>query len=465
LLFFWGLVNILIRDSDKFQRIATKISSIMGDLGALAAKNVRRNPVRLAAIGFMIAFIIGYSVQVTGQMASQQDYAFRTVQCDAGADITVNVVNASKGSFILSDILANVSGVRSGAIERTLNPRLGSTTGNGINYGSTVMIRTIDPVNWTASAYYEEGWFSGASFNQMIKDLRISNNTIIVDKSLAQHYGLNMYDSIAINFASCPRTLRIVGFFGPGQSSSAASINKSPFGGPDYFSSPYYSYVPNNLFNISHADSDIFQLEYFQTTLRFKLAPDANGTQVAAQIRALEGNELYSVTSFDELWRQSENSNYQSTYSSMQILDIQGLGLWFAVISASVGTALIAVVSLRERSREATLMSVRGLSYRQLIWVFLTESMAVITFSVILGILVGTLVVYGNVSSTNQSMINSLGQYSSTQGLVLQRLIYPANALATLGTYVALIYASTIGAIIIVSSQYVTKLEKMVRTK
>ncbi len=46
----------------------------MGELGALAAKNVRRNPARLAAIAFLIALIMGYSVQVTGQIASQQDY-------------------------------------------------------------------------------------------------------------------------------------------------------------------------------------------------------------------------------------------------------------------------------------------------------------------------------------------------------------------------------------------------------
>ena len=84
----------------------------MGDLGALAAKNVRRNPARLAAIAFLIALIIGYSVQVTGQIASQQDYTVRIVQSQVGADVTVNVVNATKGQLILSEILANVSGIQ-----------------------------------------------------------------------------------------------------------------------------------------------------------------------------------------------------------------------------------------------------------------------------------------------------------------------------------------------------------------
>jgi hypothetical protein len=88
---------------------------------------------------------------------------------------------------------------------------------------------------------------------------------------------------------------------------------------------------------------------------------------------------------------------------------------------------------------------------------FLVESMAVITFSAILGIVVGVIIVYGTVTSANASLY--------TAQLVTQRLIYPPNAIATLGTYVALIYASTIGAILVMTSQYVTKLEKMVRAR
>jgi len=68
----------------------------MGDFSALAAKNVRRNPARIAAIFFIIAFIMAYGVQVSGQVASQQDYLVRQVQSSVGADISVSVVNATK---------------------------------------------------------------------------------------------------------------------------------------------------------------------------------------------------------------------------------------------------------------------------------------------------------------------------------------------------------------------------------
>jgi ABC-type antimicrobial peptide transport system permease subunit len=198
-------------------------------------------------------------------------------------------------------------------------------------------------------------------------------------------------------------------------------------------------------------------VESFQTECLISLKPGVNGTEVANQIRSLAPTEISSVDSFDQEWRLSAQNNNINTFSNLQVLDIQSLGLVFIVISISVGTALIAIVSLKERSREATLMSVRGLSYRQLVWMFLTESMATITFSVIIGAVVGVIIVYGSITSANSSL------YASQ--LVMQRLIYPPNALATIGTYIALIYASTIGAILVMTSQYVTKLEKMVRAR
>jgi ABC-type antimicrobial peptide transport system permease subunit len=456
-LFFWGLTKVLIRDSDRFQRIASKISSVMGDLGSLAAKNVRRNPARLAAIAFLIAFIIGFSVQVTGQIASQQDYIVRNVHQQVGADLTVNIVNASKAQVILDDIVGNVSGIENATIERTMYAPL--TGGNNYNQ---MIIKTIDPDTWESAAYYEQGWFTGASVDQMMKDLKGSNNTIIIDRTLAKQLGKNLYDEVGIDFNSCPRKLRIIGFFGP--EPTDINTNSITFSGPDtkYVSttinaySRYYSYVPRDLFNMSES-SGIYTVESFQTKYLIGLDPSVNGTEVAKQISKVDPTDIISIDSFDQEWQQSTVNNNIATSSSLQILDIQRLGLIFAVLSASVGTALIAIVSLKERSREATLMSVRGLSYRQLVWMFLTESIATITFSVILGIVVGVIIVYGTVASANNILFNS--------ALVTQRLVYPPNIIATIGTYIALIYVSTIGAILVMTSQYVTKLEKMVRAR
>ncbi len=432
LLFFWGLTKLLIQNSLKFQQLTTKVSIVMGDLGHLAAKNVRRNPARMAAIAFIIAFIIGYGVQVTGQLASEQDYAVRQVRAQVGADVTVNVINATRAPLVIDDILGNVSEIKNASVECKLQQ-------------PDSYVKTVDPDTWRATAYYEEDWFGGVPMEQAFEAMKADNMTIILERRLAKQYNVGVGDTLGIDFPSGPRKLRVVGLFGPEPSDTG-------------FGSSYtvttWSYVPRNLFNMSSPFSDAYLMENFETKILLKLDDGVNGTAVAEQIRGL-GLEIYGVDSFEEQWNLSQQMSNMYTFSSLQVADVQQLGLIFVVLSASVGTALICVVSLRERTREATIMSVRGLSYRQLVWMFLSENMAVITFSVILGVCVGLIIVYGSVASSS-------GVISE---LVQKRMIFSTDFIFSVVTYIAIIYAAAIGSILIMTSQYVTKLEKMVRLR
>jgi ABC-type lipoprotein release transport system permease subunit len=437
LLFFWGITKLLIQNSLKFQQLTSKVSRVMGDLGTLAAKNVRRNSARAAAIAFLIALIIGYSVQVTGQLASSQNFIVRQVQSNVGADVSVSVLNATKAPEVLADIIGNISGIRNSTMECRLTQSYAGTT-----------METVDPDSWLATAYYEKDWFTGTSMEQAFNEMKANNMTIILEQRVAQQLKLKIDDTIGIDFSSGARKLKIVGFFGPAPSSSQLGS------GAISFTLPTWSYVPRNLFNMSSPYSDAYRLENFDVQILLKLDPGVNGTAVAEKIRSLN-LEIYGVTSFDEQWQQSQNLGNQNTFYSLQVLDIQSLGVIFVVLSATVGTALIAVVSLKERSREATLMAVRGLSYKQIVWMFLNENIAIITFSVILGISVGLIIDYGGIISTT----------GITSQLVVPRFVFPINAIINIATYIALIYATTTAAILVMSSQYVTKLEKMVRTK
>ena len=58
----------------------------------------------------------------------------------------------------------------------------------------------------------------------MMKDLKGSNNTIILDRTLAKQLKLKLYDEVGIDFTSCPRKLRIIGFFGPEPPDNSAKI-------------------------------------------------------------------------------------------------------------------------------------------------------------------------------------------------------------------------------------------------
>jgi hypothetical protein len=93
-----------------------------------------------------------------------------------------------------------------------------------------MQIRTIEPDNFTAAAYYEPEWFTGASIPQMMTDLKNNNNTIILDRSVAKQLGLNLYDQVGIDFNSVARKLRIIGFYGPEPSDS--SLPQQTYNGP-----------------------------------------------------------------------------------------------------------------------------------------------------------------------------------------------------------------------------------------
>jgi hypothetical protein len=87
---------------------------------------------------------------------------------------------------------------------------------------------------------------------------------------------------------------------------------------------------------------------------------------------------------------------------------------------------------------------------------FLTENIAVITFSVILGVSVGLIIVYGNITSTYSSLFPEIVQ---------RRMIFSIDFIVSIASYIAIIYASTIGSILIMTRQYVTKLERMIRLR
>ena len=142
------------------------------------------------------------------------------MQAQVGADIQVNLANASEGQIVLNQLLANVSGIQNATVERILNPRL-----SGSNmYDATLKVKTIDPDTWALSAHYEDGWFSGNNLQDALKAMKADNNTIIVSRSFAKQYDYNLYDKIPVDFDSCPRILKIVGFFGPEPSDNSGRV-------------------------------------------------------------------------------------------------------------------------------------------------------------------------------------------------------------------------------------------------
>jgi ABC-type antimicrobial peptide transport system permease subunit len=148
----------------------------------------------------------------------------------------------------------------------------------------------------------------------------------------------------------------------------------------------------------------------------------------------------------------------QSNVTVMGSFDVLHLGVFFMVAAASVGTALVTLVSLTERRREASIMSVRGLSFKQLLVMLLTESLAVVTFAVLVGTVVGLIVVRGIVASNNA--VNTI-VYSSIP--LSWHMVFPVDALLTLFVCFFLVFASTIIPVILMAKRYSSRLERTVR--
>lgn len=429
-LFLWGFAKIFIQGSVKFQELTTRASRFLGDIGRVATKNVQRKPGRSAAIAFLIALIVAYSIMVTGQLASEKDYATRNTYFNVGADVTANIANVSQSQAILNYTIANISGIKYATIEYSMYSQKNSMT-----------LKAVDPQIYLKTAYYEPEWFSGASVEKAFADLSADNNTIILERRVAKSLNITLDKKVAVSFdnpnGTITKSLRVVGFFGPEPTDQS-------MGGFAMYGSQYWSFVPSGFYNeLSRNLTDT------SSRVIIKLNGEVDGKSVADNILNSE-LMISSVESFSESWQATQTEAF-----SMGTLEVQQLGIVFAVLAASVGTALISTVTMRERSREATIMSVRGLSYKQLVIMFLTENMAVVTFATILGVFTGLITVYGNISSSN----------AMAYGLVVRHLLFPLDSTLMIVACVVLIFASTIIPVIIMARGYVTNLERMVRLR
>jgi ABC-type antimicrobial peptide transport system permease subunit len=178
------------------------------------------------------------------------------------------------------------------------------------------------------------------------------------------------------------------------------------------------------------------------------LEPWTDGKAVASEIRKL-ASVSYVRSVAEEL------ENYQSNLLLSGSLNIQRIGILFSIMAAALAVGLATIVSLQERKREASIMSARGLSFKQLATMLFAENLAVVIFSVALGIVVGLIVVHGNIAASNATLVS----YS----LVTHKMVFPSDAIILLATCLTLIFASTIIPTLILTKRYVSKVERIVR--
>jgi len=425
ILFFWGLTKILIHGSLMFQELTTKAARFLGDLGSLATKNIQRNPTRVASIAFLITLIIAYSFQATGAYASERDFTIRQIKYDIGADASVQLTTLTNASQTMTEI-ENLPGVSSTVLEYSFSAP---------SAFRKITLIAVDPERWLETAYYERELFTGNDVTTAFHRMAANNNTIILERETASSLNLGIGDNITLIFDSDVHTLEVVGFFGP-------KLPEDQY--YRYEGITYYSYVPQGFYNLVEDKVSATATG----RILVKLVSGADGKAVADQIQELETENIGTVQSVAE-----QLQEWQSDVELSGPLKVQLLGVAFAVVIASIGTALVTLVSLRERSREMSIMSVRGLSFKQLVTMLLAENLAVVVFAVLLGTAVGLIWVRGNVVAANT--------FSSS--IIARHMVFPTYTLLTLLACFVFVFASTIIPVIVMGRRYVSRLERIVR--
>ena len=98
-------------------------------------------------------------------------------------------------------------------------------------------------------------------------------------------------------------------------------------------------------------------------------------------------------------------------------------------------------------------MSVRGLSFKQLVTMLLAENLAVVVFAVLLGAAVGLIWVRGNVVAAD----------TFSYSIIAHHMVFPMYTLLTLFACFVFVFASTIIPVIVMAKRFVSRLERMVR--
>src|SRR5436853_5482674 len=138
---------------------------------APASENLSRSPPTVAALGFIVALIVGYSIWVIGDLASQQDYNYRQAEVAVGSDIRLSGISSIANATMIADQLRGWGNITGATAESDF---CGTATAGGIQ------IKAIDPLTWRQGAYYEPGWFTGC-VNAVFTTMAGNKHTMVLD--------------------------------------------------------------------------------------------------------------------------------------------------------------------------------------------------------------------------------------------------------------------------------------------
>ena len=425
-LFLYGAAQLSTGLAERFHRKFASLSrKIAGDIAVLASRNVFRNPRRVAALVFIIALIVGYSVWVIGDLASQQDYNYRQAEVQVGSDIRIFGIGSITNATLIANQIRSWPNITGSTPEADFQAFT--------NFGN-LQVKAIDPSTWRQGAYYEAGWFTG-NLDGVFSTLSSNNNTIVLDRGVASYYNIPIENTLSLYGST---TVSIISFFGPDYSQQASGPFRS-------FSPEGWSFVPIRLVPWNASQTTV-------STSNIVLAKAKPGIALDQLAQSLQRTFPNLTITTAQLSTQGVNGIISA--GSQNVLR---LGTAFAGLAASIGVGTVAYTGYREREKEITMIAVRGLSYRQLAGLLVMEFLPLVVFSLILATTVGIIVVWGDAQ----------GQNSLNQGylsiLAARRVIFPFWALANILGIVTLLIVGIFLPAIFAAKKDLSKMNRTVR--
>ena len=435
-LFLYGATQLSTGLAARFHSKFTAISRrLVGDIASLASKSVFRNPRRVAGLVFLVALIAGYSIWVTGDLASMEDYNIRQAKVRVGSDIRLADLGTN-ASTILTQLQTWNNNITGATMEKEARFTLPST-------GAGFLLKGIDPQTWAKGAYYEPEWFSD-DINTLLGLMSSDTNSVIMDKGLADYYGIRAGGTLILSQSGLTVSLRVIGLFGPEYSQPTGGGIIQPTIFPGFFPQGW-SYVPQPLIN---------QFPPSFSTTDSILVKAGSGVSVSGLADSIR-------TAYPSVAVEEAQASVQGATGIVfgGMLNVLRLGTVFAAAAACIGVGTVSYTGFKEREKETTMIAVRGLSYKQVLGLLITEVLPLVIFALILATIVGLITVRGDILALNTQSFSP--DYYSL--LAPRRMVYPFWAQTTLAAIVGLLLLGVFVPALVFARKNLSKMSRTVR--
>ena len=235
----------------------------------------------------------------------------------------------------------------------------------------------------------------------------------------------------------------MIGFFGPDYSQIS-----SPFvttGGFQSFSPIGWSYISQAI--VGQYPS-IFNT---QNITLVKASPSVSLSDLSHSIEA-----AYPNTNVETAQVATQGVDGIITNGRLNVLR---LGTVFAAAAACIGVGAVSYTGFKEREKETTMIAVRGLSYRRLIGLLISEVLPLVIFALILATVVGLITVRGDALASSSPTFN----FDYYLLLAPRRVVFPFWSQETLGIIIGLLFLGILVPAFLSARKDLSRMSRTVR--